>query len=44
MITIHLPNGKTFDLSNEISLAKNIKDTINRKKTVRGLNIIQQYL
>ena len=44
MITIHLPNGKTFDLSEEISLAKNIKDTPNRKNTIKGLNIIQQYL
>ncbi len=44
MITIHLPNGEAFDLSEEISLAKNIKNTTNRKSTVRGLNIIQQYL
>ncbi len=44
MITIHLPKKETFDLSEEISLAKNIKNTTNRKNTNRGLNIIQQYL
>lgn len=44
MITLHLPRGETFDLTKEISLASNIKDSKNKKNTVKGLIIIRQYL
>ncbi len=44
MITLHLPKGKFIELGKEIAVAKNIKDTNNRKNTIRGLKIIQQYL
>ena len=44
MITLHLPKGDFMELSKEIAVAKNVKDTNNRKNTIRGLKIIQQYL
>lgn len=44
MITLHLPKEEFFDLSREIGVAKNIKDTPNRKNTMKGLKIIQQYI
>ena len=44
MITIHLPKGTFFDLTTEIGVAKNIRDTKNRKNTIRGMKIIQEYL
>ena len=44
MITLHLPKGENFDLSREISLARNIKDAKNRKNTISGLTKIQKYL
>ena len=44
MIKIHLPQGEGFDLNNEISQAQNIKDSKNKKDTIRGLKKIQDYL
>jgi len=44
MITLHLPKGDFLDLTGEIAVAKNIKDTSNRKNTIRGLKIIKQYI
>lgn len=44
MITLHLPKGQKFDLTQEISLAGNIKDSKNRKNTIAGLTKMQQFL
>lgn len=44
MITLHLPKNAEFNISNEISSARNIKDINTRKYTLAGLNKIQQYL
>ncbi len=44
MITLHLPAEASFDLSEEISLARNIQDSANRKATVAGLTTIQRYI
>ncbi len=45
MITIHIPKkSKGFNLSQELSTAKHIKDSTNRNSTLEGLNKIQQYL
>jgi hypothetical protein len=44
MITLHLPKGENFSLNEEISLARNIQDSTNRKNTVAGLIKMQQYL
>lgn len=44
MITLHLPEGKEFDINKEINSANNIKDKTTRKNTITGLNKIAQYL
>lgn len=45
MISIHIPRGaQAPDMKNELSSARNIKDTANRKSTLSGLNKIAQYL
>jgi len=44
MITLHLPQEEKFNLNEEISLAKNIKDAKNRKNTITGLTRMQSYL
>jgi len=44
MITLHLPRKENFEISKEISLARNIKDAKNRKDTIAGLTKIQKYL
>ncbi len=44
MITLKLPKGESINLIDEISQAHNIKDSNNRKNTIRGLKKIQVYL
>lgn len=44
MITLHLPSGENLSLNEEISLARNIKDSTNRKNTIAGLTRMQHYL
>lgn len=45
MISIHIPKGaQAPDMKNELSSARNIKDTKTRKATLSGLNKIAHYL
>jgi peptide subunit release factor 1 (eRF1) len=45
MITLHIPkDSSSFNLNEEISSAKNIRDKNTRRSTLEGLNKIQQYL
>lgn len=44
MITLKLPKREIFNLTEEISQAQNIKDSNNRKNTIRGLKKIQECL
>jgi len=44
MITIHIPEGKDFDITKEIMSAQNIKDKQVRVNTLTGLKKISHYL
>ena len=37
MISLHIPKGKQFDMSKELSSASNIRDRTVRNVTVQGL-------